>query len=320
MKTGLCGRGGGDCLSFARRCPLFAENLPGELSRETPLAPLTTLGVGGPAAVLARPGRVEEVAALLAALQKYGCPWRVIGRGSNLLVADRGYAGVVILLDRRLGAISPAGREGAEELIRVEAGASLAALLAWSGQRGLAGLEFLVGIPGRVGGALLMNAGAWGEALGERVAALELIGPQGGRVLARRQLSFAYRRMEGLGSEEVIVAATLALVPGDPLAIRERMRALWRQRRAKQPRRGGSAGSFFKNPPGDYAGRLIEQAGLKGLRVGGAMVAVEHANFLLNTGGAKAADLLRLMELVQEKVTAASGINLEPEVHLLGFA
>ncbi len=276
--------------------------------------------MGGPAAVLARPGRVEEVAALLAALAKYGCPWRVIGRGSNLLVADRGYAGVVILLDRHLGAISPAGLKGAEELIRVEAGATLAALLAWSGQRGLAGLEFLVGIPGRVGGALLMNAGAWGETLGERVAALELVSPQGGRVLPRRQLGFTYRRLEGLDPDEVIVAATLALPPGDPAAIRELMRSLWRQRRVKQPRRGGSAGSFFKNPPGDYAGRLIEQAGLKGVRVGGAMVATEHANFLLNTGGASAADLVSLMELVQEKVVAASGIKLEPEVHLLGFA
>lgn len=320
MSSEFCRRGSQDCLAFAGCCPLFSENWPGELRREVPLAPLTTLRVGGPAAVLARPGSVEELESLLLLLQKYGCPRRVLGRGSNLLVADRGYAGVVILLERRLGKISPAGRDGEEQLLKVEAGCSLAVLLGWAQERGLGGLEFLVGIPGSVGGATVMNAGAWGESLGSRVRAVELVTAGGRRLRERHQLEFSYRQLVGLAPGEVISAVILAL-PERPISeIRARQRQLWQKRRGTQPRGVLSAGSFFKNPPGDYAGRLIEAAGLKGLRVGGAMVAMEHANFLVNCGGATAADLAALLELVRERVAAHSGVELEPEVHLLGFA
>jgi len=319
MSGTLCGGAGGGCLEFAGRCPLFSENWSGELRLGVPLAPLTTLRVGGPAAVLARPGSVAELETLLALLEKYGCPRRVLGRGSNLLVADRGYGGVVILLDRRLGRISRLDGAGGKRLIRVEAGCSLAALLGWVQERGLGGLEFLVGIPGSVGGAAVMNAGAWGEALGARVQSLELVGAGGRRRVAADALRFGYRRLEGLAPGEVIAAVILALPPRPIDEIRARMRQLWQRRRAGQPRGVLSAGSFFKNPPGDYAGRLIEAAGLKGLRVGGALVAREHANFLLNDGGATAADLVALMELVRERVAAHGGVRLEPEVHLLGF-
>ncbi|MFH7321519.1 UDP-N-acetylmuramate dehydrogenase [Desulfurivibrio sp. D14AmB] len=320
MSDGRCGKAGAECQDFAERCPLFSANWPGELRRKEPLAPLTTLRVGGPAAVLARPGSIAELETLLALLEKYGCPRRVLGRGSNLLVADRGYGGVVILLDRRLGRISRLEGDGAKWLLRVEAGCSLAALLGWAQERGLGGLEFLVGIPGSVGGAAVMNAGAWGEALGARVQALELVGPGGRRTVAAAELRFSYRRLEGVDPGEVIAAVILALAPRPIAEIRARMRQLLQKRRASQPRGVLSAGSFFKNPPGDYAGRLIEAAGLKGLRVGGAMVAREHANFLINDGGATAADLVALMEQVRERVAAHGGVRLEPEVHLLGFA
>ena len=164
-----------------------------------------------------------------------------------------------------------------------------------------------------------MNAGAWGEALGARVQALELVGAGGRRTLTADELRFSYRRLEGVAPNEVIAAVILVL-PSRPIdEIRTRTRQLWQKRRAGQPRGVLSAGYYFKNPPGDYAGRLIEAAGLKGLRVGGAMVAREHANFLLNDGGAPAADLLALMELVRERVAAHGGVRLEPEVHLLGF-
>ena len=342
----------GNCLAAGSNCPLFSENWAGELQSRVALAPLTTLRVGGPAAVLARPAGGEQVAELLATLQRHGCPWRVLGRGSNLLVADEGYRGVVILLDRQLAAITrlappqvsvqqppatgsagdraglgytkalgclpdsrPPAPEG--ECVRVEAGCSLARLLGWSLRQGLGGLEFLVGIPGSLGGAVMMNAGAWGHSLGERVLALELAAAAGCRLLPRSQLDFAYRGLRGLADSSVVVAAHLDLPRRPAAEIRREMRELLARRRGRQPQ-GYSAGSFFKNPPGDFAGRLIEAAGLKGVRVGAAQVAPEHANFLVNLGGARAADLLVLMRLVQERVRAASGVELEPEVHFLG--
>lgn len=321
------GRCDGDCWRRAAECPLFSENWDGELRRNEPLAPLTTLRVGGPAAVAARPGTLAQLASLLALLDRLGCPRRVLGRGSNLLVADEGYAGVAIILGQRLGRITrlppapdPAGRAAVRRvLVRVEAGCSLAALLAWATKQGLGGLEFLAGIPGSVGGAVMMNAGAWGESLGERVHGLEVA--RGGRVeeINRSALEFSYRRVQGLAADEVVGAAILALVSREPAAIQALVRQRHEQRRAAQPQGVASAGSFFKNPPGDYAGRLIEQAGLKGTRVGGAQVSPKHANFLINRQGARAADLLALMKLVQEQVLSRFGVRLEPEVHLLGF-
>jgi UDP-N-acetylmuramate dehydrogenase len=321
------GRCAGDCLTRAAECPLFSENWDGELRRNEPLAPLTTLRVGGPAAVAARPSTLAQLASLLALLDWLGCPRRVLGRGSNLLVADEGYAGVAIILGQRLGRITrvpaapePAGREAADRvLVRVEAGCSLAALLAWALKRGLGGLEFLAGIPGSIGGAVMMNAGAWGESLGERVHALEVVSGGRVRVINRSALEFSYRLVQGLAADEVVGAAILALVAREPATIQALVRQRHEQRRAAQPRGVASAGSFFKNPPGDYAGRLIEQAGLKGVRVGGAQVSRKHANFLINSQGARAADLLALMKLVQEQVLARFGVRLEPEVHLLGF-
>ncbi len=354
--------GEGDCLSWAVDCPLFSEKWSGDLRRRVSLAPLTTLGVGGPAAVIARPQSLKELIELVKILDRRGCPRRVMGRGSNVLVADRGYAGVVILMERGLGRITrlagkndlipvdPVSEEkrdgeqrsvvkeqrsmgrgqgvkagGELHLVRVEAGCSLATLLGWALKEGLGGLEFLAGIPARVGGAVMMNAGAWGESLSDKVHSLAIVSDGRLRLASRDEVCFSYRRLQGLLAREVVGAVSLVLTARDPAEIRTTMRRLLKKRRTTQPRGVASAGSFFKNPPGDFAGRLIEQAGLKGARVGGAEVSPVHANFLVNLGkrgeqgGACAADLLALMELVQEKVRARSGVELEPEVHFLGF-
>lgn len=316
-----------ECLAGATDCPLLtllSDNWSGALSRNEPLAPLTTLRVGGPAAVLARPASLSALAELLAILARRGCPKAILGRGSNLLVADRGYAGVVILLGRQLAKIEelPAGAQTASpdcRLVRVEAGCSLAKLLHWAEEQSLTGLEFLVGIPGSVGGAVVMNAGAHGQALGDAVVELAVITAAGSRRIAGQQLQFTYRSLQGLAAEDVVGAVTLALRPGAVAEIRVKKEHYQALRQAGQPRGVASAGSFFKNPPGDYAGRLIEQAGLKGVRVGDAEVSPVHANFLVNRGQASAADLLALMRLVQAKVLTQYGVELEPEVHFLGF-
>ncbi|MDF1613431.1 UDP-N-acetylmuramate dehydrogenase [Desulfurivibrio dismutans] len=339
----------GDCLAAADRCPLFSENWSGALRRHEPLAPLTTFKVGGPAAITARPSDLRELTVLLAILQRQGCPWRVLGRGSNLLVADRGYAGVAIVLDRRLGKIellpvTPAMGRPQENvyLVRVEAGCSLAALLNWTIRNGLGGLEFLAGIPGSIGGAVVMNAGAFGQSLGEKVVALELVSASGTRTAApsrpglraaavlggkvpaeqmgpKLEISFTYRHLQGLAPFEVVGAAILAVEPKPAAEIKKNVRRHLGRRRAAQPGGVASAGSFFKNPPGDYAGRLIEAAGLKGRRVGRAEVSPAHANFLVNLGGARAEDLHALAVRVQDEVRRHSGVELKPEVHLLGF-
>ena len=292
----------------------LAMNWPGTILWDAPLADFTTLRVGGPAAAVAMPASTAELVALVSLLCGHGVPWRVIGRGSNLLAADRGYNGVVIVLDRRFGAIEAQGAS----TVRVEAGCGLARLLQWCAVQELSGLEFLAGIPGSVGGALAMNAGAWGPEIADRIEAVELLDGSGViRRVARQELAFSYRHL-ALPPETVLVAGIFALAVGKGSAIEMQMADYVAKRKAKQPKGVANAGSFFKNPPGDAAGRLIEQAGLKGTTVGGAMVSPVHANFLVNTGTATAYEVYTLMRLVQARVEAMFGVHLEPEVHFLG--
>ncbi len=278
------------------------------------MSTLSTLKVGGSAAGVCYPASTADLSRLLKVLSRLAIPWQVVGRGSNILVADSGLAGVVILLGVELGRIQPLAGEG---LLHVEAGRSLAGLLDWCMERGLSGLEFAAGIPGTVGGALRMNAGAWGHEMSEVVEAAELMSREGATL--RHDFRFGelgYRSWPGLG-KNIITAVIFRLRPASQEKIKARCRELSRRRREKQPNMA-SAGSFFKNPPDEAAGRLIEAAGLKGLQVGGAMVSKKHANFLVNKQGATALDFVRLMRLVQEKVKEASGIDLEPEVRLMG--
>jgi len=276
-----------------------------------------TLRAGGKAAALAEPDSVEQASRLIRYLSGQDIAWRSIGRGSNLLVRDAGYPGVLI---RFAGRGCRPGETDPDQ-VKVESGCMLAGLLGFCQRQGLTGLEFLTGIPGSVGGAVRMNAGAFGGELSDYLSALSLIGPEGEDIrLTAGQWQAGYRTMT-LPSLDwgrvLLLEATVTLSPGKTDVIMQRMDAYRQRRRALRQPALPSAGSFFKNPPGDFAGRLIEQTGLKGMRVGGAMVSGEHANFIVNDGGASASEIIALMELVQEKVAARTGIFLEPEVHIL---
>ena len=302
----------------------------GEILWDCPLAEFTTLKVGGPAGAVLFADKPEQLRHLLGWLRANQIPWRVIGRGSNILVPDEGFAGVVIILGRGFAAIEPLGgpgRSGAPEpvLVRVGAGCSLARLVNWCAAfppHGLAGLEFAQGIPGSVGGAVIMNAGAWGMNIGQAVQVITML-DQDGRLLteAKDQFDFAYRcwhRKAGASSEVIVLNVTFALLGSDQNQIKAACRTYHRRRRESQPHGVASAGSIFKNPAAQAAGRLIEEAELKGHRIGGAMVSPLHANFIINTGKATAQDILDLMREIQTRVFNRTGIMLEPEVHILG--
>jgi UDP-N-acetylmuramate dehydrogenase len=281
------------------------------------MANFSTLKVGGPADALIRPGSRDELVRLVSCLAEAQIPWRVIGGGSNILVADRGIEGVVIVLGRDFAAIEPLPGDGVHRLL-VEAGCSLARLSSWCLEHGLSGLEFVAGIPGTVGGAVMMNAGAWGSEIARVITTVELLDASGR--IEQRRLSvddFCYRGWRQ-PHHKVVVAGVFALTPEDRGVIAERCHRYVGQRAAKQPKGVASAGSFFKNPPGDSAGRLIDQTGLKGVRIGDAEVSAVHANFLVNRGQARAADLFGLMQLVQKRVRDRFGVELQPEVEFVG--
>jgi UDP-N-acetylmuramate dehydrogenase len=291
---------------------------------DVPMGEFCTLRTGGPAEALLKASTLPELRRLIAWLTERKIRWRVIGRGSNILVSSQGFAGVLIVLAGEFRAIrreSADADQSASGTVRVGAGCPTGRLVGWCARHGQAGLEFMVGIPGSIGGAVWMNAGAWGGEIGKFIKTVTFVDCQG-RVheVGRPELEFSYRRMRPLRPElreAVVVEAVFALRPGSTREILDRCRELLARRRAKQPTGMASAGSFFKNPPGDSAGRLIEAAGLKGLQRGGAMVSTKHANFIVNTGMASAADITELMREVQERVYRFSGIKLEPEVHLL---
>jgi UDP-N-acetylmuramate dehydrogenase len=292
----------------------------GEIRWRAPLAEFTTLRVGGPAQALVMPAEADEIVRLINGCRGADIPWCVVGGGSNLLVADAGFAGLAIVLGRGYAGIRITGRDDAgRTLVEVEAGCRLAKLLTWCRDQGLAGLEFAVGIPGTVGGAIVMNAGAWGREIKDVLVSLTWLAGAGAVVgKERAAIAFAYRSWHG-PADAVILAATFAFAPGDGVEIGRICREHAEARRVKQPTAPGLAGSFFKNPGGAAAGRLIEEAGLKGARVGGAEVSTVHANFIVNTGNATAADIIALMKLVRDRVRDVHGVRLEPEVRLLGI-
>lgn len=289
--------------------------LRGELRRHAPLARLTSWRVGGPADRLYLPADVEDLAAFLQALPPDE-PLTWLGLGSNLLVRDGGIRGTVILLHGRLTGM---GRVGATRLY-AEAGVPCAKVARYAARLGLVGAEFLAGIPGTMGGALAMNAGAWGAETWERVAAVETLDRRGRRRRRGPQAyRIGYRSVRG-PEEEWFVACELALAPGDGAASLERIKALLARRAETQPTGRPSCGSVFRNPEGDHAGRLIEAAGLKGYCIGGACVSDKHANFIINTGGARAADIEALIEHVRATVARVHGVQLVPEVRIVGEA
>lgn len=290
---------------------------PGKVMWNCPMARFTTLRVGGPAEAVVTAERAVDLVHLLEWLQANKIPCHVIGNGSNVLIPDEGLSGVVIMFGQGLAAIETVGEEEGKPLVQAGAGARLARLITYCTERGISGLEFMVGIPGSVGGAIVMNAGCWGREIGDVLHAITMLTPAGELLIRpRAELSFSYRQWGG-SKGTVIIGGVFALTKGDPREIRAACREYRRQRKEKQPPQTASAGSFFKNPPGRAAGRLIEEAGLKGKRVGGAMISPHHANFIVNTGTATTGEILALVELVQSTVYDRSGIMLEPEVHIL---
>jgi UDP-N-acetylmuramate dehydrogenase len=292
---------------------------PGKTSWDVPLAGYTTFNIGGPAWALVVPENIEAVATLVNGCQGEDLRWCVIGGGSNLLIADKGFPGLVIAMGREMAGIKQLGKDGnGNTLVEVAAGCSLARLLNWCAEQQQVGLEFAAGIPGTVGGAVVMNAGAQGREIKDVLVSVLLL--EDGKIISRRRedLVFGYRYWQRPAGV-VVLGATFAFAAGESAMIKETCRGYLEARRDKQPVGLASGGSFFKNPDSAPAGRLIEEAGLKGTRVGGALVSEVHANFIVNTGDATAADIISLMKLVRSRVREMHGVELEPEVEFLGI-
>jgi UDP-N-acetylmuramate dehydrogenase len=292
---------------------LETGSLRGELLHDELLSRHTTWRVGGAARVFYRPADSADLVQFLKQLPE-GEPLLWLGLGSNLLVRDGGFNGTVIATQGRLDGLSLEG----EAVIRAEAGVSCAKVARFAARNRLRGVEFLAGIPGTMGGALAMNAGAFGGETWERLVEVETVSLRG-EVRVRRPDAFqvGYRTVRGPAGEWFL-AASFELEAGDVEEAQQRIRSLMEVRNRKQPIGQPSCGSVFRNPEGDHAARLIEAAGLKGERIGGAVVSEKHANFIINDHSASADDIERLIERVQERVEAASGVRLQTEVHIVG--
>jgi len=297
--------------------------MPGrQITLAAPMSRYTTLRLGGPADVLCEPGTAEETAWALRCAKEANVPVTVIGNGSNLLVRDGGVRGLVVRVADAFSRVSaPVPLGDGRFALTAQGGAALIKLSNAAADAGLAGLEFASGIPGTVGGAAYMNAGAYGGEMKDVVTTVTACTRDGrGVAYAGEELGFGYRQSAMSQSAEppVITSVTVALRPGDEETIRATMREFSARRREKQPLALPSCGSTFKRPPGRFAGTLIDQCGLKGLRVGGASVSTLHAGFLVNDQHGTAADYLALIARVQRAVYEQTGVRLEPEVRIIG--
>lgn len=287
--------------------------LEGEVASGELMARHTTYRIGGPAAMYVRMDTMHDVSETVRVLVEEDVPYTVVGKGSNLLVADAGYDGAVLVLGREFKRHAIEGDE-----LTAGAASVLAQLVQEAFGRGVSGLSWAVGIPGTLGGALAMNAGTHEGSIGQIVDTVTLFTEDEGlRLVHGRDIAWEYRR-SGLMGRGIILESTLRVSPGDPLRIRAEMERSLRARKSSQPLGQPSAGSVFVNPPGDSAGRLIEEAGLKGVRMGGARVSPVHANFIVNEGGATAADVVGLIQRVRSSVMDSSGVDLRPEIRFLG--
>lgn len=289
----------------------LCREVPGlELRRDEPMARHTTFKVGGPATLMALPGTEEELLVTVRTALEEGITPLFVGNGSNLLVDDAGLDALVVKTAPRVSRV-----EVRENTLRAGAGIFLAQLASEAADHGLTGLEFAHGIPGSLGGAVVMNAGAYGGELCQVISQVRALDSRGQvRELAGDACDFSYRHSRFSAGGWLILSATVELASGDPAAIRGRMEELMARRKAKQPLEYPSAGSTFKRPEGHFAAALIEGCGLKGLTVGGAQVSEKHAGFVINIGSATCRDILDLMDQVRERVFRETGVELEPEV------
>ena len=273
----------------------------------------TTFRAGGPAEYYIRPKRAQ-VAEIVSLCKAWEIPWLVIGNGSNLLVGDKGIAGVVIELGREASEVAAEGN-----VIKAEAGAVLSAVARTAADHSLTGMEFASGIPGTIGGAVVMNAGAYGGEMKQIIRKVTVLTPEGQeKVLTLEELDLGYRHSCIPENDYIVLDTELELKTGNSEVIQEQMAKLRSQRSKKQPLEYASAGSTFKRPEGYFAGKLIQDAGLRGFQVGDAQVSEKHCGFVINRGGATAAEIRELIRQVQDKVEANSGVRLETEVRFLG--
>ncbi|MDD5723106.1 MAG: UDP-N-acetylmuramate dehydrogenase [Syntrophales bacterium] len=297
----------------------------GKVLFDEPMSAHTSMGVGGRADALIFPDTVDMLGELVSFLLKEGVPFLPVGNCTNLIVKDGGYRGVLISLEalqgleiKKKGEGAVEGRDGVGVCVHAQAGVSFSGLVDFSVRESLAGMEFCAGIPGSVGGGVKMNAGAWGREMKDVVASISILDAVGRmRNISRRDLVFEYRNLD-LPDGAIITGADFHLARGDRGAIRERISEIAAVRRERHPLAYRSAGSVFKNSPGCPAGKMIEEAGLKGLRVGGAEISEKHGNFIVNRGGAKAADVTVLIDTIRKRILDERGILLEPELQIIG--
>jgi UDP-N-acetylmuramate dehydrogenase len=300
-------------------CEYIRKSFRGLLLEDEPLSLHTSLKVGGPADMYAIPEDAEDICNLLQCLREKNIPWMAIGKGYNLLVCDTGIRGAVISLERfnRIEAIPCPTLEEKGEYIRAEAGAENIAVVRFAQELGLGGIGFISGIPGTVGGAIRMNAGAYGEGILSRTVSLTLLRGNEVRDFSMATMDYGYRYLN-LHPGDLVLAALFRLERRDPKQTEEEIRRDLELRRSKHNVGYPSAGSFFKNPPNQASWKLIDAAGMRGAIEGGAQVSEVHSNFFVNRGNATAADFVKLALMVKEAVFQASGVSLEEEVRIVG--
>ncbi len=284
----------------------------GYIGISEPLARFTTFRIGGPADFYFEPEDKEDLLNLIKYLKEINYPFIIIGNGSNVLISDEGFRGVAINLESGFNQINVNGNR-----VYAESGIRLSKFVDTCIEHSLVGVENLAGIPGTLGGAILMNAGAYGGEISDYILTVEVLHDNDYKFLQKEDCGFAYRKSNLEG--KIIISAEFELPTGDKEKAKERRKELLLRRNETQPVEFPNAGSIFKNPSGDYAGRLIEEAGLKGLVIGGAKVSEKHANFIINFNNASAKDVIALMKIIQEKVLEKFGVLLEPEIKLIGF-
>ena len=285
---------------------------------DEPMSGHTTFRIGGPADVMAMPADVEQLKRVIDICQEYQIPWYVVGNGSNLLVSDKGYRGVVVKICRNMDYVEKEEKDG-KLYVRAGAGILLAALAKSVCADGYKGFEFATGIPGTLGGAVTMNAGAYGGEMCQILCGTVVLTAEDRiETWPLEKLALGYRKSRIQTEGAIALEARMCFEKGNAQEIAERVDELARQRRQKQPLEYPSAGSTFKRPEGYFAGKLIQDAGLKGYRVGGAQISEKHSGFVINTDHASAQDVYQLMQDVDKKVYRQFGVHLEPEVRLLG--
>ncbi|MBW2060181.1 MAG: UDP-N-acetylmuramate dehydrogenase [Deltaproteobacteria bacterium] len=296
----------------------LSQLAPGHVRFDVPLAPLTTFGLGGTAGALVEPDSVSELTEVLKLAQSRRWPVFLLAAGSNVLFRDGGFPGMVVKLGPDFSKLAVFKVEGDQVLVEAGAAVPLARLINLVQEEGISGLEFLAGIPGTVGGALAMNAGAFGGEIVGSVSRLEILNPDG-RVeeRPRSQIRATYRRLD-LREGSIILKAFFNLTRSTPDQVKAKIQECLERRWAVQPTGVRSAGSIFKNPPAEPAGKLIDKAGLKGLSVGKAWVSEKHANFIVHQGEARASDVIELINQVRGEVRKRFGVDLEPEIKIVG--